>query len=136
MRVTRTGKAINTGTDADRRYRGTKPHQRTRTADHHADAVSRRNTHSKPAQNLQITEDTAPGQTQPEKDAPFYELPKRINIFRCNSAFLAHLIAFKENAAHLHDYRRVAPQEGATSYLTTEKAPRLISEGRIIEYNA
>ncbi|KZK88210.1 hypothetical protein PsAD13_00159 [Pseudovibrio sp. Ad13] len=136
MRVTRTGKAINTGTDADRRYRDIGSRRHAKITEQNAETVSRRNTYGKPGKELQVSEDVATTQTQHEKDAQFYELPKRINVFRCNSAFLAHLIGIKENAAHLRDRRRVEPEEGAISYTTTEKAPRLIGEGRIIEYNA
>lgn len=136
MRVTRTGKAINTGTDADRRYRDIGSRRHAKITEHRAEAVSRRNTYGKTGKELQTTEDTATAHVHQDTDAQFDNLPKRINIFRCNSAFLAHLIGIKENLAHLHDRHHVAPQEGATSYLTTEKAPRLIGEGRIIEYNA
>ncbi len=136
MRVTRTGKAINTGTDADRRYRDIGSRRRTKITEQRAEAVSRRNTYGQTGKELQTTEDTATAHVHQDTDAHLYDLPKRIHIFRCNSAFLAHLISFKENPAYLHDRHHVAPKEGATSYLTTEKSPRQIGEGRIIEYNA
>jgi len=136
MRVTRTGKAINTGTDADRRYRDIGSRRHAKITEQRAESVSRRNTYGKAGKELQTAEDVTTTHTPYDNDAQFYDLPKRINVFRCNSAFLAHLIGIKENAPHLRERRRVEPQEGAISYTTTEKAPRLIGEGRITEYNA
>lgn len=136
MRVTRTGRTVNTRSDADRRYRDIGSRRHAQITEQRAETVSKRHSYATPGKELLTPEEAANTNTPTDSDAPYYELPKRINVFRCNSAFLAHLIGIKENAAHLRDHHRVAPQEGATSYLATEKAPRLIGEGRIIQHQA
>lgn len=136
MRVTRTEKTIHTPIENDRRYRDISARRRARTTEQHTEALTRRNGRSTHGTTRKADQKIEGTQTHYNQNARFTDQPRPDNTFRCNSAFLAHLIGIKENAAHLREHRRVEPQEGVTSYLTTQRAPRQIGEGRIFEYNA
>ncbi len=133
MRVTRTGKAINTGTDTDRRYRDIGSRRHAQITDQRPDATSRRKTNRN-----RIHADGRVSGTKTTQDHEPHHIDQSPpdNTFRCNSAFLAHLIGIKENAAHLRDHFRIPPEEGISNYLATAKSPRTIGQGRIVHYQA
>ncbi|KZL21731.1 hypothetical protein PsAD2_00355 [Pseudovibrio axinellae] len=135
MRVTRTGKATNTNVGANNRNRDSVDPRTANQRDRKDAPVSNKDNHANPGKQL-TTQNDAQAANHPDTHSLHLDPHRKIHIFRSNSAFVAHLIAVKENAPHLRKHRRVEPKDGITSYLTTARAPRKIGEGRIIEYHA
>ncbi|SDR27909.1 hypothetical protein [Pseudovibrio sp. Tun.PSC04-5.I4] len=134
MRVTRTGKTINTNVGANNRNRDSVDPRRANNRDHREAPVSNKDNYGAPGKQL-ATQDDIQTTTQPSSANLHLDPQRKIVIFRSNSAFVAHLIAVKENAAHLRTHRRVEPEDGINSYIATARAPRQIGEGRIIQYH-
>lgn len=134
MRVTRTGKTINTNVGANNRNRDSVDPRPTNNRDHREAPVSNKDNYGTPGKQLATQEDVQTT-AQPGTANIHLDPNRKIHIFRSNSAFVAHLIAVKENAAHLRTHRRVEPEDGINSYLETARATRQIGEGRIIQYH-